>query len=72
VSQSEEAKTTGPITDAEVAEWVNNLSPEDKVELRRAQLQHRAISQAEKEAPDFASMSDQALQEFMRKNGFYR
>jgi hypothetical protein len=53
-------------------EWAASLSETDRAELRRRQLLDRAIAQATpKPAPDFASMSDQDLENFKRKHGFY-
>jgi len=68
---TEELKS-GPITDAEIAEWENALSDSDKIQLRRLQLQQASITRAtpDKE-PDWKSLSDgEFLKERMRRYGF--
>jgi hypothetical protein len=61
------------VTDQEALEWANNLSDQDKDELKRQALLKRAIDLAQPEkAPDFASMSDGELEAYKRRNGFNR
>jgi hypothetical protein len=70
-NKTEELKT-GPISDAEIAEWENALSDSDKVQLRRLQLQQASITRAtpDKE-PDWARLNDSDfLKERLRRYGF--
>jgi hypothetical protein len=61
------------VSDEEARAWAESLSESDKAELKGQQLLHRAIAQATpKPAPGFASMSESQLEEFKRKNGFYK
>lgn len=56
----------------EVDAWVAGLSETDKAELKRQQLQNAAVTRKPDTAPDFSSMTDEQLEDFKRKNGFYR
>jgi hypothetical protein len=61
------------VTDQEAREWAANLSDADKDELKRQALLKRAIDLAQPDqAPDVSNMSDGELENFKRKNGFYR
>ena len=70
-NKTEELKS-GPITPEEVTEWENALSADDKIQLRRLQLQQASISKAapDKE-PDWGRLDDaEFLKERMRRYGF--
>jgi hypothetical protein len=58
------------VTDQEALDWANQLSDEDKAELRRQALLKRAIDLAQPDAaPDVASMSDQDFIRYKRSLG---
>jgi hypothetical protein len=61
-----------PITQAEIQERLKNLTPEQLAQARLQQIDAAILSPRSNEAPDFASMNDQQLEEFKRRNGFYR
>jgi hypothetical protein len=63
---------TTPPSDEETRQWVENLSEVEKAELRRQQLQHRAVTRQPPGEIDFGSLSDAELEAFKRKHGFYR
>lgn len=70
-NETEELKS-GPITPEEVEAWENALSAEDKIQLRRLQLQQASISRAapDKE-PDWARLNDAEFNaERMKRYGF--
>jgi hypothetical protein len=48
---------SGPITPEEVTEWENALSDQDKLQLRRLQLQQASISRASPDTePDWGAV----------------
>jgi len=68
---TEELKS-GPITPEEVEAWESALSDQDKVQLRRLQLQQASISRAavDKE-PDWARLNDAEFhKERLKRYGF--
>jgi hypothetical protein len=69
---SDEQIPTGPITAEELANWKQSLTPEDRAELRRRQLERAAIDSAKTdEEPNWGAMSEQEwLRERMRRYGY--
>jgi hypothetical protein len=70
-NETEQLKS-GPITPEEISEWENALSAEDKIQLRRLQLQQASINRAtpDKE-PDWSRLSnDEFHRERMKRYGF--
>jgi hypothetical protein len=61
---------TGPVTDQEAAEWMNNLSNEDKQELRRQALLKRATDLSQPKAePNLGNLSDAQFAAYKRSLG---
>jgi hypothetical protein len=70
-NETEQLKT-GPITPDEVTAWENALSNDDKIQLRRLQLQQASISRAKPDKePDWGRLDDaEFLKERMKRYGF--
>jgi hypothetical protein len=69
---TEELKT-GPIENSEVDAWEQALSDQDKIQLRRLQLQQASINRAaaQDKEPDWSRLPDnEFLKERMRRYGF--
>jgi hypothetical protein len=58
-----------PPSDAEVDEFIANLSGADKQELRRQQLVNAAVNRKPDKAPDLGGMSDQEFEKYKRSVG---
>jgi hypothetical protein len=56
-----------PVTDAEVDQWIAGLSDQDKQELRRQQVQHKAVTREPPKDIDWGSLSDADFQAQVRK-----
>jgi hypothetical protein len=69
---SEEQTKLGPISPEERDAWIENLSKEDKAELRRQQLLQAAIAKDQPKAePDWSRLTDdEFVKERMRRYGF--
>jgi hypothetical protein len=59
---------TGPVTEADVDEFVANLSDADAAELRRQKLINKALARETPAAPDFSRMTDAELRDWSRRN----
>jgi hypothetical protein len=71
INETEELRS-GPITPEEVKAWEDALTPQDKLQLRRLQLQQASIAGAtpDKE-PDWSRMGDgEFVRERMKRYGF--
>jgi hypothetical protein len=58
-----------PVTDAEVDQWISELSDSDKQELRRQQLLNKAVSRQPAKEPNLAAMNDQEFAAYKRSLG---
>jgi endonuclease III-like uncharacterized protein len=65
-----------PVTQAEIDERLKSLTEDQLQQARQQQVDNAILNLKSAEQvnteKDIATMSDQALQEFMRKNGFLR
>ena len=61
------------VTDSEAREWANNLSENDKVELKRQALFKRAIdlAQPDEGEPNWGAMDDQTFLKTRREKYGY-
>lgn len=58
---------TKPVTNAEVDSWIAGLNDQDKQELRRQMVQHKAVTREAETAVDWGSLSDQEFEAMKRK-----
>lgn len=56
-----------PVTDAEVDAWIAGLNEQDRQELRRQQVQHKAVTREAQKEIDWGSLSDVEFQAQVRK-----
>jgi hypothetical protein len=72
---SDEVKNVNDIkvTDESTLDWISRLPDAHKEELMNRAYARRAeeLLQPKPPAPDFASMSNEELERFKMKNGFY-
>jgi hypothetical protein len=56
-----------PVTEAEVDAWIAGLSETDRQELRRQQVQHKAVTREAPKDVDWGSLSDGEFEVMKRK-----
>jgi hypothetical protein len=56
-----------PVSNEEVDAWIAGLSDTDKAELRRQQVQHKAVTPEADKPIDWGSLSDQDFQAQVRR-----
>jgi hypothetical protein len=56
-----------PVSNEEVDQWVAGLNDQDKAELRRQMVQHKAVTREAPKEIDWGSLSDAEFQAQVRK-----
>ena len=61
------------VQDSEVRQWMDALSEDEKLELKRRAMERRAVELLQPQsAPDFNAMSDQGIADYIRKEELKR
>jgi hypothetical protein len=69
MADNNEINLNVPPSDAEVDQWISNLSDADKEELRRQQLLNKAVNRQPDKAPNLGAMTQAEFESYKRSLG---